>query len=87
MMLRAWHDHYEGPRVAYMYLSLNMSKECYMMISEDGLRWKHDLVAQAAAKFRIRQSERVNYRKLIYGKGKINCFSMHRTKRKCFILC
>ncbi|XP_052262735.1 ribosome biogenesis protein BMS1 homolog isoform X1 [Dreissena polymorpha] len=44
-------------------------EEADMEVELDGsLHWKHDLASQAAANFRQRQADRVNYRKLIYGK-------------------
>lgn len=37
---------------------------------EGNLKWKANLAAAAAESFKKRQTERINYRKLIYGKGK-----------------
>lgn len=39
---------------------------------EGNLKWKANLAAAAAESFKKRQTERINYRKLIYGKGKHN---------------
>lgn len=39
---------------------------------EENLKWKANLAAAAAESFKKRQTERINYRKLIYGKGKHN---------------
>lgn len=39
---------------------------------EGNLKWKANLAAAAAESFKKRQTERINYRKLIYGKGEHN---------------
>ncbi|WAQ97349.1 BMS1-like protein [Mya arenaria] len=51
---------------------LQLSKETYTreltVERKESFRWKSDLAGQAASNFRQRQADRINYRKLIYGK-------------------